>query len=285
MLVRGQGNSDVWGHNADRIAVSLAEEAPFTIDIVQPKVPLVRDGSMELKVVAKRKEGFNAPISIRMLYNPPGVGSSTSVTIPQDQNEASIPLTANGGAALQKWPIVVTGTAPFGNGRVEAATQFAELDVADRFFDLAIQKAAVEQNQEAVVVVNISKKIDFPETGQIELLGLPAGTSVVSEPPKFTQDSIELTFRVKAVEEARPNTYKSLVCKAVLVRDGEPITITFGGGELRVDKPLPPKVAVAAPKPAPNAAVKPAEVQKPAEKPLSRLEQLRLEKAKQLEQK
>jgi hypothetical protein len=285
MLVRGQGNSDVWGHNADRIAVSLSEEAPFTIDIVQPKVPIVRDGSMDLKVVAQRKEGFTAPISLRLLYNPPGIGSSTSINIAEGQTEAVVPLTANGGAAIQMWPIVVTGTAAFGNGRVEAATNFAELEIADRFFDLAIQKSAVEQNQEGVVVVSVSKKIDFPETGEVELLGLPAGTSVVSEKPKFTQDSTELTFRVKASEDARPNTYKSLVCRTVIIRDGEPITTTFGGGELRVDKPLPPKVAAAPAKPAPNTPAKPAEAKPAAAKPLSRLEQLRLEKARQLEEK
>ena len=34
-----------------------------------------------------------------MLYNPPGVASSGSIVIPEDQNEAVIPLTANDGAA------------------------------------------------------------------------------------------------------------------------------------------------------------------------------------------
>ncbi|MEQ8790636.1 MAG: PPC domain-containing protein [Pirellulaceae bacterium] len=281
MLVRGQGNNDVWGHNAERLAVSLAEAIPYSVEIVQPKVPLVRDGSMNLKVVARRDEGFTGPINLRMLYNPPGIGASTSIKIEEGQTEASIPLTANGNATIQTWPIIVLATARHGDGTVEASTQVAELEVADRFFDLAIQKSAVELNQEGVVVVNVAKKVDFPETAEVELLGLPAGTAVVSETPKFTQDSTEFTFRVKAEETARPNTYKSLVCKATLVRNGEPITTTIGGGELRVDKPLPPKVAA----PAKPAEKKP-EVQKPAEpakKVLTRLEQLRLEKAKELE--
>ncbi len=78
LLVRGQNNRRVWGHKADRMALAVTEEAPFSIEIVQPKVPLVRNGSMDLKVVAKRKEGFTAPIAVRMLYNPPGVGSAGS---------------------------------------------------------------------------------------------------------------------------------------------------------------------------------------------------------------
>ena len=42
MLVRGQNNRDVWGHDADRMAVAVTEEVPFEIEIVQPKVPIVR---------------------------------------------------------------------------------------------------------------------------------------------------------------------------------------------------------------------------------------------------
>ena len=100
-MVRGQNNINVWTHSADRMAMAVTEASPFSIEIVQPKVPLVRDGSMDLKVVATRKEGFTAPIAVYMLYNPPGVGSPSSVTIPEGQNEAVIPLTANSGAEVR----------------------------------------------------------------------------------------------------------------------------------------------------------------------------------------
>ena len=64
-----------------------------------------------------------------------------------------------------------------------------------------------------------------------------------------------------------------------MTQEGEPITHTLGGGELRVDAPLPPKAAAPA---APQAAPQPAPAQPaPAaeQKRLSRLEKLRLEKA------
>ena len=89
MLVRGQNNIDVWGHDADRMAVAVTEEAPFDIEIVQPQVPIVRDGSMSLKVLAHRKEGFNEPIAVYLLNNPPGIGSSGAISIPGDQRRAS----------------------------------------------------------------------------------------------------------------------------------------------------------------------------------------------------
>src|SRR5439155_25895237 len=94
MLVRGQNNDDVWGHNADRMATVIAEAIPYSLELAPLKAPLVRSGSMNLKVIAKRAEGFKDPISLRLLYNPPGTASSGFVTIAENQTEAVIPLTA-----------------------------------------------------------------------------------------------------------------------------------------------------------------------------------------------
>lgn len=283
MLVRGQNNVDVYGHDAFRMATALASEVPFKIEIVQPQVPIVRDGSMNLKVVATRVGDFKAPISISFLYNPPGIGSSGSVAIPEGQNEALIPVTANGGAAIGKWPIVVVGRSGYGGGTVEVASQMAELEIADRFFTFAFQKAAGELGQETAVVVKVENKIDFPETAKISLLGLPANTSTAAA-LDLNKETNELIFPVKIAENATPNTYKSLVCQSVIMRNGEAITQTLGSGELRVDRPPPPKPNAPAPAPAPAAAPMPqpaAAPQAPPKKPLSRLEMLRLQKQEQ----
>ncbi len=281
-LVRGQNNIDVWGHDADRMAVAVTDEVPYSIEIVQPKVPLVRNGSMELKVVAKRAEGFNAAIGITLLYAPPGVGASGSISIPEGQTEAVIPLSANGGAAIQKWPVVVMGRAGHAGGTVEVASPMAELEVADAFFNFAFQKAAVEQGQQSAVLINIENKAAFDGEAKVELLGLPAGTSTGPEPLAFNKDSTELVFPVQAAADARPGKYNSLVCRAIVIRDGEPITHTLGTGELRVDKPIPQKVAEAPPEAKPEPQPAPAAAPPPP-KPLSRLEQLRLQREKERE--
>ncbi len=275
MLVRGRNNRDVWGHDSDRVAISLADEAPFKIEIVQPKVPIVRNGNMGLKIVATRKEGYEAAIRVRMLYNPPGIGSSGSISIPQGKNEAVIPVTANNGAAIGKWPIAVRATAAHAGGTIETSSQMAELEIADSFFGFAFTKAAGELGQETALVVNIEKKADFTEPCKVELLGLPAKTSTAA-PVTITKDSTEMIFPIKIENDAKPNTYKSLVCRATIERDGELITHTLGGGELRVDKPIPPKVtAKPKPKPAATPAPKPVVAKAAPKKPLSRLEQLR----------
>lgn len=277
MLIRGQNNIDVWGHDADRMAFSLGDEVPFKIDIVQPKAPLVRNGSMNLKIVATRKEGFKAAISVFMLYNPPGVSSSGSISIPEGQNEALIPFTANGGTPIGTWKIVCIGRAAHLNGGVEVASQLADLTISDQFFTFAFDKSAVEQAKETEVVVKMEKKIDFDGNAKCELVGIPAGTATT--PIEFNKETKELVFKVTCTKDARPGRYPSLLCVTTHMVAGEPVVHTLGTGELRIDAPLPPKPMVAAaPAPMP-AAVAAAPAPMPvAPKRLTRLEQLRLEK-------
>ena len=58
MLVRGDNNREVWNYVGNRMAVAVTEPVPFHIEIVPPKVPLVQNGDMELKVAATRDGGF-----------------------------------------------------------------------------------------------------------------------------------------------------------------------------------------------------------------------------------
>jgi hypothetical protein len=273
MLIRGQNNRDVWGHEADRMAMVVANEAPFHVDLVEPKAPIVRNGSMQLKVVARRREGFTAPISVRMLYNPPGIGSSAAVRIQANQNEALIPLTANGAAEIRDWKVCVTGRASHAGGAVESSTQLATLRVADAYLVLTIPKVAVELGKSTRMVVAVEKKQDFAGKAKLQLLGLPSGAT--AEPIEIDAAATQATFEVKVEEKTRPGRYPNLVCRSVIMESGEPITQTTRGGELRVDKPLPSKPAAPA---APKPTVKPAPPKPPAEKPLSRLEQLRQQK-------
>ena len=278
-LVRGQNNIMVWGHTAERLALAVTEEAPFKIDIVQPNVPLVRDGSMNLKVVATRKEGFTAPIAVTMLYDPPGVGSARSVAIAEGQTEAFIPLNANGGAEIKTWKIAVVGEATVGNGPVLASSQLANLEISDRFFTFAFDAAAVEQGAETEVVIRITKNKDFDGAAKVELLGLP--NEVTTAPIDITKETAEGVFKVKTTANSPEGKHQTLLCRAVVTINGEPIAHTLGPGQLRIDKPLPPKVDAPPPMPVVAAAPPPpAAAEAPPVKRLTRLEQLRLDREK-----
>jgi hypothetical protein len=274
MLIRGDNNRDVWNYFGNRMAVAVTEPVPFHIEIVPPKVPLVQNGNMELKVAATREGGFKGPIRLRMLYNPPGVSAPDSVTIPEGQTQGLIPLTADGGAVLRTWKIAVLGESTTGDGPLVVSSQLADLEVAEPRLRFQFQPAVVEQGQKSSVVVKVEKtrKLEAPAT--IELLGLP--NEVTTEPRQIDDAATEVVFPLSTTSKSPPGLHKTLVCRAVVKSQGEPITHVVGGGELRIQPPLPPKAAVAAKpetKPAPQAQPKPV-----AAKPLSRLEQLRLEK-------
>jgi len=278
-LVRGQNNINVWTHTEERMAMSVTAEAPFKIEVVEPKVPLVRDGSMDLKIRATRKEGFIAPIAVYMLYNPPGVGSSGSIVIPEKTTEVVIPLTANGAAEVRAWKIAVMGSATVGNGNVLVSSQLAKLDVAEPFVAFAYGAAAVEQGKETEVVVKVTKNKDFEGAAKVELLGLP--NEVTTQPLEITKDTPEVIFKVKSTANSPVGKHKTLLARAVITASGEPITHMLGTGELRIDAPLPPKPMAPAVAAAPAAAATPAPpADKPPEKRLTRLEQLRADRAK-----
>jgi hypothetical protein len=262
----------MWSRTVDRLAVAATEEAPFSIEIIQPKVPLVRGGQMGLKVKATRKPDFKAPIAVSLPWNPPGVGSGGGVAIPEGQDEAVIPMNADGNAELRTWKIVVNGTGAGPTGPITVSTQLADLTVAAPYVGLGFQAASVEQGKETDMAVTVTKNVDFPGEATVTLVGLP--NKAVTDVKTITKDTTDLTFHIKTDAASPVGKHASLFCQVVVTQDGEPITHNIGSGTLQIDAPLPPKADAPAPAPAQVEAAKPAEA--PA-KPLSRLEKLRLE--------
>src|SRR4029078_1241494 len=129
------------------------EAVPFKISIVEPKVPLVHGGSMNLKIVAERAPGFKAAITVVPLYNPPGVGSASSVVIPEGQNEVLFPLNANGGAPVRKWKFACPGAAPVNGAPAWVSSQLATIEIAPPYLGLTFERGAVEQGKDTQIYV------------------------------------------------------------------------------------------------------------------------------------
>ncbi|MCA9259073.1 MAG: pre-peptidase C-terminal domain-containing protein, partial [Planctomycetales bacterium] len=120
-LIRGANNVAVWDFWGRRLPTAVTDAAPFSITVRQPKAPLVQSGSLDLTVTAERREGFDEPISVFLLYNPPGVSSNASRAIGKGQNEVQIPVTAAGNARLGKWDLVVAAVCNAGGRRVTSS--------------------------------------------------------------------------------------------------------------------------------------------------------------------
>jgi len=271
-LIRGQNNVDVWGMWHDRLAVNIVDAVPFDIEIVQPQVPIVRNGSMNLTINAKRNPGFDKPINIRMLTAPPGIGA-TPVTIPGDQSTIQMGITANNQAAIRKSPILVLATTDTGFGPVTIASEFVELDVQDALFQFKFTKTMAEQGKSADVVVGVELKGVAEGTVEVEILGLPPGTACATPKLALPADTKQLVFPLTIPAETRAGNYKTIVARGTVTSDKGLISQTNGNAEVQIDVPVapPPAPAAAAPMPTPAPAA-------PTEKPLSRLEQLRQQK-------
>jgi len=136
----------------------------------------------------------------------------------------------------------------------------------------------VELGAETVLPIQVEVAKPFTGDAQVTLIGLP--NKITTEGKTLNAELKELVFPVKAEADANPGLTKNLYCQVIITENGEPILHNIGSGQLRVDKPLPPKTNEPAPAVAATPAPKPAA---PTAKPLSRLEQLRLEQKQRLE--
>ena len=273
VLVRGQNNIPFWTEPTKSLAMAVTQKVPFTLQVVEPKVPLVQGGQMSLKIVATRDAEFKAPIKIELILNPNGVNSSREISIAEGQNEALISLNAAGNAQVKEHKIAVRGEATVGNGPVMVCSPFVNLRVSEPYLKFKYEAAAVELAAETELVVKVENPKPFEGNAKVQLLGLP--NKVTTTPAEFNKDTKELVFKVKAEADAAQGVNKSLFCQVIITENGEPIIHNIGNGQIRVDKPLPPKVA-----PAPVAASTPMPTPAPSAAPakrLTRLEQLRLE--------
>ena len=273
-IIAAPGQSMYSWRDVDRLAVAVVDELPFKIDLVEPKVPLTQNGSMQLKVVATRKESFKAPINLIFPFAPPGIGAAPSVTIPEGQNEALYPINAAGNAQIGKWRIFVLGSAEIG-GAAFSSTQLGNLEVSAPWVTFAMQRAAVDQGLPTEVVCKVEVTTPFEGNANVQLLALP--NKVLSQPLQFTKDTKELVFKV-TTEKDSPAGKHGIFGVVTITANGEPVTHNVGGAELRIDVPLPPKPNTPAPMPVPAvaaAAPAPMPVAAVAPKRLSRLEQLR----------
>jgi hypothetical protein len=270
MIVGPPGQSIYWTTDVEKLAVAVVDRLPFSLEVVEPQVPLVRNGSMALKVLVHRDEGFTAPIEVQFPFRPPGLGAGSSVTIPEGTNEALYPLNAAANAALGTWKVFALGSADVG-GTAWSSSQLAELEVAERPVTFAMERAASEQGQTTQILARLTVDRTFPGKARAQLLGLPA--KVTSEPLEFTADTEELIFQVVTASDSPAGQHKNILCQVAIEQNGELITLTAGTTELQIDKPLP---APATPTPTPSpAAVPVGEASAPKAKPLSRLEKLR----------
>jgi hypothetical protein len=275
LVLGAPGNTVYARHLVDRTAIAVGEAAPYSIDVIQPKVPLVQNGSFNLRVVAKRAEGFKGAITVFPLWTPPGLGIQGSAVIPEGQTECLLPMNAAPNAAPRKWKTVVHAVADAGKGPVWTSSQLFTLEVTAPIVSLTMERPAVEQGGQTQLFCKVAVTAPFEGKAKVALIGLPPkATTQVME---ITKDTKEFAFPI-AADKTSPTGQHNLFAQVVIERGGEFITGNTGGTQLRIDVPLPPKVATTpTPTTTPTPPPPPPKNPMTPEKRLTRLEQLRKE--------
>jgi hypothetical protein len=249
----------------DRIATAVTVVAPFHIDVSPPDVPIVKNGTLALKLKVTRAKDYKEKVTARFLWNPPGISAPVTIDIPGDRSEATYELNANNDAAIADWQVCVLAEANTPRGPVLVSSSLVPLKVAEPFVTMTLDLAATEQGKDTAMLAKIEVLQPFSGDAEVEMLGLPHGAT--TKPVKITSDSTELTFPITVAADAAVGKHNGVFCRVKIPQNGSTILHQVAqGGTLRIDKPSPVAKADPAPdkKPAPVSA-----------KPLSRLEQLR----------
>ena len=264
LYVNNQGDYQVT--HTKRISVAVIEEAPFHLELFAPPVPLVRNGTMTLKITAKRAKDFKNKITVSLPWKPAGIGAPNEVEIPEGKNEATFILNATADAPLNDWQILVTGESATKRGVVRVSSKFVTLKVAEPFVKMSLEMAATNPGKNTNLLAKIEQLQNFSGKARVILHALPHGVTTTEK--NITRQSTNLTFPLAVSDEAKKGKHTNLFCQVIIMQNGHPIPHNVGqGGTLRIDPPPPAqKKKTKAPKPEKKEAPK---------KPLSRLEQLR----------
>ena len=234
---------DAWRTElVDRYVMAVTDPAPFSIDIDQPVVSLVRGGELAIPVRITRQAGFDDVVDFQCDWVPKGIAPQPQTTIPTGESTAVLRITAADNAPLGSAPLVVAATttqAPnhsyLGLGRVRVSSQIVNITVSEPFVALASEPESVRRGERKRFVWTVQHRSPFEGAAGVRLLGLPKGVSVVEPLPVITKESQEIVFEVEATDEALMGSVTGLSCEVTVLAAGQEIHQRSGKGTLRID--------------------------------------------------
>ena len=269
-LTTGQPNDAVyWAFEARNLAVAVCEPAPFRLELIEPAAPLARGGALEVEVLVRRAEGFKGPVFVSLLQDAPGTSSRKYVKVEGPADRARIAVTANGNAALGRWPLVAVAKADV-QGELWVSSQLGALEVVAPLVRLELVRAAGARGATCALQGELQVDRAFTGRATARLVNLPAHCQ--AQPVELGPEARAVRFEVTIGAQARLGRHRQVFCELVVPWGQGAVLHRVGHTELRIDPPTP---APAAEPPPPSAAPPPP----PTGPAMSRLEQLRAEHA------
>ncbi|MEM9657122.1 MAG: PPC domain-containing protein, partial [Planctomycetota bacterium] len=217
----------------DQFPIVVVEEAPFSLEVVAPAEPLVKDGRFDLQVVAKRAKGFEEEIELSTPLLPPWLEApEQDVLIPAGESQVTFPITAHPDAFTASWKLTIEGTAEGSQGPVKVAAAPFSLQVAEPMVAATIQSAAARNGDQIAVRCNLEWKSGFRGSGKAILLGLPKATAGVEA--TFEADDTSVDIPVSVGADTPVSVHNSLFVELTLFGEAPIVHYSGRGGELEV---------------------------------------------------
>lgn len=236
-LVHASPNATVYKTiTLDKLAVVVGEEAPFRIELAQPKAPIVQYGIQYLDVTVVKKEGWDEDVYAFFPFSPPGISASSYIKIPKGQTTGKYRIDARYNAEVRSWKICVQGRSAVGGGELWNSSDFIDLEVVPRLVLGKFETASCVIGNEVQFKCALDHKVPFDGNAKLTLYSLPANCTAGTV--DITKDSKEAVFTIKTTDKAQPGVQKSVYWRMTAEKNGEPMDfIGATSGRLIVTQP------------------------------------------------
>ncbi|QEL13416.1 PPC domain-containing protein [Limnoglobus roseus] len=244
ILMNGYGNNDYYMHVLiEKLALAVTEEAPFAVEVEEPKTSLVQNGEMLVNFKVKRQPGYTGPVTVLMDWKPTGINTATPVTVAGDKTEGTYLLGASRNATAGKQAVTLTAVSG-GSGRRKrnddtdrtyVASKLFSVTVAEPHVEARIPRTSIERGKTATITLKLNHLQKFDGKAKATLARLPRGVELVEPTKEITSADKEVSFTLKATTEALVGNYQGVTMDLTVIENGQPVRQLSGYGQLRID--------------------------------------------------
>jgi hypothetical protein len=263
-LIQGPGDALYQFIDVDRLAVAVAREAKFAVDVMTPAGPFPVDGTYELLVKVTRQEGTHEPLDISFPVLPHGLEGPAVVRFDGDVTERSVPLIIHPwaevgtgqlvaeaspavGARSQRDPLLVgmnglgTMASSASDTRSGAVcSDLVKVEIAASPIVGTLDSAAARQGESISFCCVFNQAL--PGSFQAQLSGLPPRVS--SSAVDLAAGAEKVTFAIQVDPTTPEGDYRTLACELHGLLGTQQVTYRIGSrtGSLRIDSPTSDRI-------------------------------------------
>ena len=215
----------------DRLAVAVTSPVPFSIELVQPTIPLAVDGTLAVEVKLERAKGFDSPIDVAIPLLPEWVDCEAKTRIPAGKESVQIILRSTPQATEGKlWPLAVEASvglaernvkvdvfasdylpspaSAIGTHSVSSSLRILKIDRSPALG--SIENISAEAGDSIQFDCKLELRDSVPQNMVATIEGLPNRVHV--EPVSISQDDSVARFKLVLQADAPTGTFDKLVC-------------------------------------------------------------------------